>query len=87
VLSTPLPLSVIDTAAPDRGKLVTLITGSNKPRRFLFAGDNDEVFVPRSFNVTPQTTEHKLIVRSGKSKAAITNNKRVRWIHFTAEAN
>ena len=37
MLSTVRPLSVIPTAAPYRGKLVTLITG--KRRRLLFAGD------------------------------------------------
>ena len=42
-------------------------------RRFLFAGDDDEVFVTRSHNVTPKTAEQNLTVCSGKSKAAITN--------------
>jgi len=37
VLSTVRPPSVIHTAAPDRGRLVTLIAG--KRRRLLFAGD------------------------------------------------
>jgi len=37
VLSTVRPPSVTHTAAPDRGKLVTLIAG--KRRRMLFAGD------------------------------------------------
>ena len=35
--------------------------------------DDDEVFVTRNFNVTPKTTEHNLIVRSGKSEAEVTN--------------
>jgi len=38
VLSTARPPCVIHTAAPDRGKLVTLIAGS-KNSRLLFAGD------------------------------------------------
>jgi len=39
VLFTVLALSVIYTAALDRGELVTLIANSNKRRRLLFAGD------------------------------------------------
>ena len=54
-------------------KLVTLIGG--KRRRWLFAGDDDEVFMTRRLNVTPMTTEQNLIVRSGKSEVAIINNK------------
>jgi len=42
-------------------------------RRFLFAKDDDEVFVTRSHNVTPKTAEQNLTVCSGKSEAAITN--------------
>jgi len=38
VLSTVRPPSVIHTAAPDRGKLATLIVGS-KRRRLLLTGD------------------------------------------------
>ena len=53
--------SVTHTAAPDRGKLVTLVAGKRRP--LLFTGDNDEVFMTR--NVTPKTT----VVRSGKSVA------------------
>ena len=87
VLSTVRPPSVIHTAAPDRGELVTLIAGSSKRRRLLFAGDDDKVFMTRSLKVTPKTTEHNLIVRSGKSEAAITNNIRLRSRYCTAEAN
>jgi len=43
-------------SAPDRGKLVTLVAGSNKRRRLLFTGDDDEVFMTRSFNVTRQNS-------------------------------
>ena len=39
VLLTVRPPSVIHTVTPDRGKLVTLIAGSNKRRRLLFVGD------------------------------------------------
>jgi len=73
------------TAAPDRGKLVTLIAG--KRRRLLFAETDDEVFMTRSLNVTPKTTEQNLIVRSGKSEAAITNNKRLRSRYCAVETD
>ena len=59
---TVRPPSVIRTAAaPNRGKLLTLIAGKT----------DDEVFMT-SFNVTPKTTEHNLIVRSFKSEAITT---------------
>jgi len=35
----------------------------------LTVGDDDEVFMTRSLNVTPKTTEQHLIIRSGKSEA------------------
>ena len=67
---------MLHTAAPDRGKLVTLIDGKRR-----VAGDvccsretDDEVFMTRSLNVAPKTTEQNLIVRIGKSEAAVTNN-------------
>ena len=52
VLSAVRPPSVIYTAAPDRGKMVTLVAGSNTRRRLLFTGDDDEVFITRNLNVT-----------------------------------
>ena len=68
VLSTVRPASVIHTAALDRRKLATLIPG--KRRRLLFAGDDDdEMFMTRSLNVAPKTTEQNLIVRNRKSEA------------------
>jgi len=39
------------------------------------AGNDDEVFMTRSLNVTPKTTEQHLVVRSGKSEAEVTTNK------------
>ena len=41
------------------------------------AGDDDEMFMTRSLNVKPKTTEPHLIARSDKSVAYITNNKRL----------
>jgi len=43
----------------------------------LMAGEDDEIFMTRSFNVTPKTTEQHLIVCSDKSVAYVTNNKRL----------
>jgi len=41
------------------------------------AGKDDEMFMTRSFNVTPKITEQHLIARSDKSVAYDTNNKRL----------
>jgi len=63
VFLTPRPPSVIiyiRTAAPDRDELVTFLAG--KRRCLLFTGDDDEVFMTRSLNVTPKTTEQHLIL-------------------------
>ena len=39
--------------------------------------DGDEMFMTRSLNVTPNTTEQHLTARSDKSVAYVTNNKRL----------
>jgi len=44
-------------------KVVTLIADS-KWQSLLMAGDDDEMFMTRSLNVTPKTTEQHLIARS-----------------------
>jgi len=41
----------------------------------LMAEKNGEIFMTRSFSVTPKTTEQHLIARSDKSVAYVTNNK------------
>jgi len=51
------------------------------------AGDNDEMFMTRSLNVMPKTTEQHLIVRSDKAVAYVTNNKRLCSTFCTIEAN
>jgi len=51
------------------------------------ARDDDEMFMTRNFNVTPETTEPHLIARSDKSVAYVTNNKRLRSTFCTNEAN
>jgi len=61
-------------------------TGS-KRRSSLMAGDDDEMFMTRSLNVTPKTIEQHLIVRSDKSVAYVTNNKRLYSTFCTIEAN
>ena len=49
-------------------------------------GDDDEMFMTRNLNVTPKTTEEHLMVRSDKSVAFVTNNKRMRSTFCTIEA-
>ena len=44
------------------------------------------MFMTRSFNVTPKTTEQHLIARNDKSVACVTNNKRLLDV-CTIEAN
>jgi len=47
------------SAATDHGELMTLVAG--KQQSLLMAGDDDEMFMTRSLNVTPKTTEQHLI--------------------------
>jgi len=51
------------------------------------AGDDDEMFMTRSLNVTRKTTKQHLIVRSDKSVAYVTNNKRLHSTFCIIEAN
>jgi len=50
-------------------------------------GDDDEMFMTRSLNVMPKTTEQHLIVCSDKSVAYVNNNKRLCSTFYTIEAN
>jgi len=69
-------------------QVVTLYTYSCKRRSLLMAGDDDEMFMTRSLSVMPKTTEqHFLLLRSDKSVAYVTNNKRLRSTFCTIEAN
>jgi len=75
VLSTARPPSVIRSSAG-------LWQVGDTRRWFkrcclLFTGYDDDVFMTRSINVIPKTTEQRLIVRSGKCEAEVTNNKRL----------
>ena len=65
---------------------VTLIAGS-KRRSLLMAGDDNEIFMTRSLNVTPKTTEQHLIAHSDKSVAYVINNKRHCPTFCTIEAS
>ena len=87
MLSTLQPVRRYQRGAAGPWQVVTFVSGS-KRRSLLIAGDDDEMFMTKSINVTPQTTEH-LIVRSDKSVAYInvTNNKRLRLTFCTIEAN
>ena len=50
-------------------------------------GDDDKMFMTRSLNIMPKTTEQHLIARSDKSVAYVTNYKRLRSILCTIKAN
>ena len=67
-------------------QVVTLIAGS-KRRSLLIAGDDGEMFMTKSLNVTLKTTEQHLIVRSDKSVAYVTNDKTPFSTFCTTEAN
>ena len=67
-------------------QVVTLIAGS-KWGSLLMAGDDGEMFMTRSLNATPKTTEQHVIARSDKSVAYVTNNKRLYSTFCTTEAN
>jgi len=45
------------------------------------------MFMTRPFNVTPKTTEQRLIAHSDKSVAYVTNNKRLCSTFCAVEAN
>jgi len=74
-------------ALPDHGSASCDTYRSSKRLSLLIAGDDDEMFMTSSFNVTPKTTEQHLIVRSDKSVAYVTNNKRLCSMLCTIEAN
>jgi len=75
LLSTLRPARCYQRGAAGPWQVVTLIAGSNR-RSLLMAGDDNEIFMTRSFYVMPKTTGQHLIVRGDKSVAYITNNKR-----------
>jgi len=49
--------------------------------------DDDKIFMTRSLNVTPKTSEQQLIARSDKSVGSLTNNNRLCSTFCIIEAN
>ena len=66
-------------------QVVTLIAGS-KRRSLLTVKYDDEMFMTRSLNVTPKTTKAFNCIRSDKSVAYVTNNKKLYSTFCTIEA-
>ena len=65
---------VINTVSPPLAgpwQVETLIARS-KRRSLLMATDEDDIFMSRSLNVMPKTTEQNLFVRSDKYEAEVT---------------
>ena len=60
---------------------------SSKRRSLLLAGDDNEMLMTKSLNVTTKTTEQHLLARSDKYVAYVTNNKRLCSTFCTVEAN
>jgi len=58
-------------ALPDH-RPVFYDTAGSKRRSLLMAGKDDEMFMTRSLNVAPKTTEQHLIARSDKSVAYVS---------------
>ena len=52
-------------------QVVTFIAAGSKRRSLLMAGDDGEMFMTRSLNVTPKKTTQHLIARSDKSVAYV----------------
>jgi len=73
LLSTLRPTRCYQHGAAGSWQVVKLTAG--KRCSFLMAGDDDEMFMARSLNVTPKTTEQHLIVRNDKSVAYVTNDE------------
>jgi len=73
-------------AARPRSHKLWHIAGS-KRWSLLMTGKDDEMFMTRSFNITPKTSEQHLIVRSDKSVVYVNNNKRLCLTFCTIEAN
>jgi len=86
VLSTLRPPGVINTRCRTVASCDTYRAAS-KRQSLLMAGDDNEMFMRRSVNVTPKTTEQHLITRSDKSVAYVTNNKIFCSTFCTIEAN
>jgi len=85
MLSTVRPLGVIDTVVPDRGKLVTLTTGSSKRRWLLIVVDGQQSVVTRSLYVMSKTTEQNVVVHIGNLGGAVGSVAvRAAWLRWSA---
>ena len=88
VMLTLLAMQVLSNmASPDHGRVKLWYIAGNNRQSLLMAGKDDEMFMTRSFNITPKTTEQHLIVRGDKSVAYVTNNKRLCSTFSSIEAN
>jgi len=78
-------IGVINMTPPNRSKLwhLSLVVAA----AFVDGRRRRWMFITRSLNVTPKTTEQHLAVRSDKSVAYVTNNKRVCSTFCTIEVN
>jgi len=70
---------------PDRRSKLWHLSLVVKRRSLLIAGEDDEMFMTKSLNITPKTAH--LTARSDKSVAYVTNNKRLYSAFCTVEAN
>ena len=77
---------------PTRNRKFCHFAGSKRRRCLLMVGKDGEMFMTRSFYVTPKTTEQHLIARSDKSVAYVTNYSMAwkfvnslspKWPHWT----
>jgi len=88
VLSTLRPARCYQHGPDGPCQVVTLMADS-KRRSLLTAGDNDEMFMTKNLNDTPKynKTTFTVTVRSDKSVAYVTGNKRLCSTFCTLEAN
>ena len=72
-----------------RRTTVPQVVVASKRRSLLIAGDNDEMFMTKYLNDTPKynKTTFTVTVRSDKSVAYVTGNKRLCSTFCTLEAN
>ena len=89
MLLTLRPARCYQHGAAEPWQVVILIAGTKQRSllTLLMAGDDDEMFMTRSLNVTLKTTEQHLIIHSDKSIAYVTNNKRLCSTFYTIDAN
>ena len=72
---------------PLTGESNAALIADSKGQSLLMVGDDDEMFMTRSLNLTPKTTEQHVIIHSDKSVAFVTNSKRLSSTFCTIKAN